>query len=100
MGLLSFMPELKEIKVLQQTINEYEKNAKWHLYLWRDEDILGVIGVRIANNEDAVIEHISVNESYRNIGTGRKIDEEIVKMNHDELTVTFDGLTEEFFNKC
>ena len=55
MGLLSFMPELKEIKVLQQTINEYEKNANWHLYLWRDEDILGVIGVRIENNEDAEI---------------------------------------------
>src|SRR5690625_2447737 len=100
MGLLSFMPELKDIKVLQQTIKEYEENENWHLYLWREEDILGTIGVRIEDNINAVIQHISVNPSHRNLGIGKKMVEEIKKMYQEKLAVCADELVEEFYNKC
>src|SRR5690625_527885 len=100
MRLLSFMPELKDIKILQQTIKEYEENSNWHLYLWREEDILGAIGVRIENEIDAVIQHISVNPSHRNLGIGNKMVEEVKKMYQEKLNVCADELTEEFFNKC
>ena len=31
MGLLSFMPDAKDVKELQQHIKEYETNPDWHL---------------------------------------------------------------------
>ena len=100
MGLLSFMPELKDIKVLQQTIKEYEQNSDWHLYLWREGDILGAIGVRIEDNINAVIQHITVNPSHRNLGIGRKMIKEIQKNYQGKLAVCADEFTEEFYNKC
>ena len=62
MGLLSFMPDDNDVKSLQETIKKYETDDDWHLYLWKyDDDIVGVIGVRIENGIKAVIQHISVN---------------------------------------
>src|SRR5688500_10494596 len=87
MGLLSFMPELKDIKILQQTIKEYDETPNWHLYLWRDEDVLGAIGVRIENDIHAIIQHVSVNPSHRNLGIGRKMVEEIKEHYQGKLTV-------------
>ncbi len=69
MGLLSFMPDDNDVKSLQETIKKYETDDDWHLYLWKyDDDIVGVIGVRIENGIKAVIQHISVNPSFRNMG--------------------------------
>lgn len=79
MGLLSFMPEQKDVKKLQETINNYEKSSNWHLYLWREDDILGAIGIRL-DEANAVIQHITVNPSHRNQGIGRKMVNEIKKM--------------------
>lgn len=59
MGLLSFMPEEKKVKKLQETINEYESNENWQLYLWKEEEVLGTIGVRL-EDEKVVVQHISV----------------------------------------
>src|SRR5690625_5435319 len=74
MGLLSFMPSEKDVKVLQQTMKEYESNPNWHLLLWKEnDDIVGAIGLKIKNDINAVIQHISVNQSYRNMGIGRKM---------------------------
>src|SRR5690625_2461344 len=100
MGLLSFMPEEKDVKKLQQTIKEYEENSDWHLYLWREEDVLGAIGVRVENDINAVIQHISVNPYHRNLGIGKKMVQEIKKMYQEKLAVCADDLTEEFYNKC
>ncbi len=100
MGLLSFMPEEKDVKTLQQTIKEYEINDDWHLYLWRDESIIGAIGVRIEDDLDAVIQHISVNPSYRNHGIGMKMVSEIKQLYEKKYVVCADEFTERFFNKC
>lgn len=100
MGLLSFMPEEKEVKKLQHTIKEYETNPDWHLYLWKDEDVLGAIGVRIEDDINAVIQHISVNPSYRKMGIGEKMVNEINKMYQDKYAVCADDLTQQFYNKC
>lgn len=46
MGLLSFMPNEKDLKQLQQTIKDYETDTDRQLFLWKeDEDIVGAIGV-------------------------------------------------------
>lgn len=100
MGLLAFMPEEKDVKTLQQTMQEYEENDDWHLYLWRDESIIGAIGVRIENDLNAVIQHISVNPSHRNSGIGMNMVNEIKRIYEKEYVVCPDEATEEFFNKC
>ncbi|WP_404452897.1 GNAT family N-acetyltransferase [Virgibacillus necropolis] len=100
MGLLSFMPEEKEVKKLQQTIKEYETNPNWHLYLWKDEDVIGAIGVRIEDEINAVIQHISVSPSHRNMGIGKKMVNEVNKVYQDKYAVCADDLTQQFYNKC
>ncbi|GAB3052566.1 GNAT family N-acetyltransferase [Virgibacillus ainsalahensis] len=100
MGLLSFMPEeKKDVKKLQQTIKEYEINPDWHLYLWKEDDIIGAVGLRIDDDINAVIQHISVNPSYRNIGIGRKMINEVVHLYQEKYVVSTTDEIEEFFNK-
>ncbi|HLS08586.1 GNAT family N-acetyltransferase [Lentibacillus sp.] len=99
MGLLSFMPEEKDVKKLQQTIKEYETNPDWHLFLWKEEDVLGAIGVRIENDIDAVVQHVSVNPSHRNSGIGKKMVKEVRDMFGDKYAVCADESTQEFLNK-
>lgn len=100
MGLLSFMPEERDVKKLQETIKEYETNPDWHLYLWKKDDILGAAGLRIEDGMYAVLQHISVNPSYRNQGIGKQMISEIRKMYEGKYKVCADELTEEFYNKC
>ncbi|QKY69239.1 GNAT family N-acetyltransferase [Lentibacillus sp. CBA3610] len=100
MGLLSFMPEEKDVKKLQQTIKEYETNTDWHLFLWKEEDVLGAIGVRIENDINAVVQHITVNPSHRNSGIGKKMVEEIQNMYGDKYAVCANESTQQFLNKC
>lgn len=100
MGLLSFMPEEKDVKVLQQTIEEYEENSDWHLYLWRDEDILGIIGIKTDDNQKVTIQHISVNPSHRNAGIGKNMVQAIKRLYEDKYTICSDELTSSFYNKC
>jgi len=72
MGLLSFMPAEKDLKVLQQTIKQYEANEDWQLFLWKEEeDIIGLIGVIFENTDSITIQHISVNPSHRKQGVGK-----------------------------
>lgn len=99
MGLLSFMPEEKDVKKLQQTIKEYEENPSWELYLWKEEDILGIIGVRLDDNQ-AIIQHISVTPSHRNQGIGRKMIEEIKQRLGGEYKILANHQTDKFLNKC
>lgn len=101
MGLLSFMPMEKDVKLLQQTMKEYESNPDWHLYLWKEEDdIVGAIGLKIENELNAVIQHISVNPSYRNIGIGKKMIEAVKKQYASKYDVCADERTQQFFHKC
>lgn len=101
MGLLSFMPEGKKVKKLQETIYEYESNENWHLYLWKEEeDVLGAIGLRIENDMEVVIQHISVNPSHRNVGIGHKMISEIKQLYKENYSVCPNDFTRSFFNKC
>lgn len=101
MGLLSFMPEeKKDVKKLQETIKSYETISNWHLFLWREEDILGAIGIRKEDDEYVVIQHVTVNPSHRNMGIGQKMIEAIKNKYQDKYTVCADSLTEDFYNLC
>lgn len=100
MGLLSFMPDEKEVKKLQQTVREYEENPDWQLFLWKEDDVLGVIGVVIENEVNAVIKHVSVNPSHRNSGIGSKMVQEVKQIYGSKYAVCANDATEDFLNKC
>lgn len=101
MGLLSFMPEQKDVKILQTTIEQYGSNENWHLYLWRkDEDVLGAIGLKIEDNMSAIIQHISVDPSHRNLGIGKNMVREVKKIYENQFEVVPDEKIERFFHKC
>ncbi len=100
MGLLSFMPLQKDVKVLQETMNQYETNPNWHLLLWKEkDDVVGAIGLKIENDINAVIQHISVNPSYRNTGIGRKMIHEVIQMYGEKYDVCANENIQEFFDK-
>jgi len=102
MGLLSFMPEeKKDVKKLQQTIKEYETNDDWHLHLWKeDDDVLGAIGIKIVDNTHAIIQHISVNPSHRNMGIGKKMVNEINRIYKDKFTISSTDEIQDFYHTC
>lgn len=101
MGLLSFMPVEKDVKILQQTMKEYETNPEWHLYLWKDDDdVVGAIGLRIKDELNVIIQHVSVNPSYRNMGIGKKMVDEIQQLYGEKYDVCPDELTQNFYHKC
>ena len=71
MGLLSFMPDEKDIKKLQQSMKSYETEESTHLFLWKeDDDFIGLIGIEVHGNT-AVLVDVSVNPSHRGQGVGR-----------------------------
>lgn len=73
MGLLSFMPQEKDLKKLQETIHNYENNPNWHLFMWKkEEDFVGLIGVEISE-EMCLVHHITVNPSHRGEGIGKEL---------------------------
>ncbi len=73
MGLLSFMPNEKDLKQLQQTMKNYETNDDWQLFLWKqEEDFIGIIGV-IVREHAVEVQHISVNPSHRHQGIGKQM---------------------------
>ncbi|WP_368651995.1 GNAT family N-acetyltransferase [Ornithinibacillus sp. 4-3] len=100
MGLLSFMPaEKKDVKLLQHTMKEYETNSDWHLYLWKEEDILGAIGLKIVDGE-VIIQHISVNPSHRNMGIGKKMLNEIKRQYEENYTISAAELVKNYVEAC
>jgi riboflavin biosynthesis RibT protein len=100
MGLLSFMPEEKDVKKLQATIKEYETNPNWHLYLWKeDDDIIGAIGLRV-DGEQAIIQHISVNPSHRNVGIGKKMIQEVANLYGSNYELKPVEQIERYFEHC
>lgn len=99
MGLLSFMPEEKDVKKLQETIHTYETNEQWHLYVWREEAILGVIGLKLDNNQ-AIIQHLSVNPSHRNTGLGTKMVQAVKEKYRESYNIQADEQVDAFFKRC
>ncbi|MCO7126757.1 GNAT family N-acetyltransferase [Sporolactobacillus shoreicorticis] len=101
MGLLSFIPSEKEIKLLLQTIKRYEDEESWQLFLWKDdEDVLGVIGIQMISDHEAVVEHISVNPSYRAEGVGKKMILALGKMIGEQVHLVPSQTIKSYFDKC
>ncbi|MBY0122531.1 GNAT family N-acetyltransferase [Bacillus sp. S/N-304-OC-R1] len=99
MGLLSFMPNEKDLKVLQQTMRQYETEENRQLFLWKEgEDIIGLIGVSFKDHA-AMIEHISVNPSHRHQGIGKTMVKALKEM-YSEKELKSNEMTDAFLNKC
>ncbi|MFD1032504.1 GNAT family N-acetyltransferase [Metaplanococcus flavidus] len=99
MGFLSFMPREQDFAVLQKTIQRYETEPDWQLYLCREgNDIIGVIGIEI-KKYTFIVHHICVNPSYRNGGVGHLMVEKVQQM-HESLAMCTSSETQEFLAKC
>jgi riboflavin biosynthesis RibT protein len=98
MGLLSFMPNERDLKQLQNSIKKYETEDDWQLFLWKEEDIIGLIGV--ITHEDLVeVQHISVNPSHRHGGIGKSMVK-AVKQHYKDKDCYPTEDTAAFFEKC
>ena len=99
MGLLSFMPTEKDLKKLQATMKEYETDESRQLFLWKEEDIVGIIGTFIVNDETVEIQHISVNPSHRHQGIGKKMVKAL-RLAYPEKELKPNEYTAAFFERC
>ncbi|WP_421379353.1 GNAT family N-acetyltransferase [Bacillus salacetis] len=98
MGLLSFMPQEKDLKKLQQTMLNYEQEDDWQLFLWKDEDIVGLIGV-VVGEEAIEVRHISVNPSHRHEGIGKAMLRTLSDIYSNKVLKPNEH-TAAFFEKC
>lgn len=100
MGLLSYMPNEKDLKRLQQTIKQYEVDKNWQLFLWKvDEDIIGLLGGMWSEDSTFTIHHISLNPSHRGQGIGLEMIKALKGLYPDK-DITANEETKAFFNKC
>jgi riboflavin biosynthesis RibT protein len=98
MGLLSFTLSEKEIKKLLHTMKQYETEEHWHLFLWKEEDIIGLLGV-VTGDDKIEIQHISVNPSHRHHGIGKKMVKALKEM-YPEKCIQPNEDTAAFIDKC
>ncbi|WP_456274174.1 GNAT family N-acetyltransferase [Bacillus sp. AK031] len=98
MGLLSFMPQEKDLKKLQQTMQNYEQEDNWQLFLWKDEDIVGLIGV-VIESDSIEVRHISVNPSHRHEGIGKSMLRTLSDIYSNKMLKPSE-YTAAFFDKC
>ncbi|MBP3039004.1 GNAT family N-acetyltransferase [Bacillaceae bacterium Marseille-Q3522] len=100
MGLLSFMPDEKDLKKLQQTMKQYDSNETWQLFLWKEEDdIVGLLGVSFPGDSEMEIQHISVNPSYRQQGIGKSMIKALKEL-YPQKTLNANSNTAGFLQKC
>jgi riboflavin biosynthesis RibT protein len=99
MGLLSFVPGEKDIKKLQQSMKQYESAEGWQLFLWKEEDITGLIGIFHTDEQTVEIQHISVNPSHRGQGIGRNMVNGIQEM-FPGKKITANQVIAPFYEKC
>lgn len=100
MGLMSFMPAEKDLKKLQQTMKEYETEETRQLFLWKEEDIIGLIGAQYHHDTNALeIMHISVNPSHRFQGVGKRMVNALREMYPDKNIIS-NEYTAAFIEKC
>lgn len=99
MGLLSFMPQEKDIKRLMETVQQYEQQDNCMLYLWkRGEEYIGIVGV-LAEETVATIQHITVIPSHRGEGIALKMLQELCDLGlFTEIKPNEE--TEPFVQKC
>lgn len=97
MGLLSFMPQEKDVKRLVETMSKYEHDENWQLFFWKKgEEYIGIVGV----SEEAgiaTIQHITVIPSHRGEGVAMAMLQELSKQ-YEMLQAN--DTTEPFIKKC
>lgn len=99
MGLLSFMPNEKDLKQLQQTMKNYETNDDWQLFLWKEEeDFIGIIGA-IVREHAVEVQHISVNPSHRHQGIGKQMVKALKEL-YPNKSLCANDMTAPFLDKC
>ena len=99
MGLLSFMPQEKDVKHLMETMQHYETDENWLLYLWKKgEEYVGVIGI-VKQGSTAVIQHITVIPSYRGEGVAMEMLQEIKEIEAFE-SIEPNEETAPFIDRC
>lgn len=98
MGLLSFMPDERDIKKLQQTMKNYETNDNMQLFLWKDEEIIGLVGTEISTDW-IEIHHLSVNPSFRQQGVGKSMVKALKELFPDK-EIKANEYTSSFLGKC
>lgn len=99
MGLLSFMPNEKDIKKLTETIHTYEQDDNWSLYLWKkDDEYIGLVGVKVVDSI-ATIQHVSVIPSYRGEGIAREMLQELNEQGIYKNILANEEI-KEFVRKC
>lgn len=77
MGLISLMPQEKDVKRLMDTMQQYEQDENWVLYLWKNgEEYVGIVGL-LVDGTDATIQHITVIPSYRGEGVALEMLQEL-----------------------
>jgi riboflavin biosynthesis RibT protein len=100
MGLLSFMPNQKDLQKLQMTMEQYKTEQESQLYLWKEEEgIIGLIGILFVDQDLIQIKHISVSPSHRGNGVGKKMVKALKEL-HPDFRFIPDEDTVAFFNKC
>lgn len=98
MGLISLMPQEKEIKRLMETIQQYEQNDKWTLYLWKKNDeYVGAVGI-MEQDQIVTLQHITVIPSYRGEGVAMEMLQELKDMGYEKIVPNDD--THAFVQKC
>lgn len=99
MGLLAYMPDEKNVKKLQQKIKKYEEDPRWQLYLWKEQDdIVGIVGICLLEDETVQLNHISVNPSFREEGIGKKMIAALQNIYNGKVVPSVQ--TALFFAKC
>lgn len=99
MGLLSYMPGDKNVKKLQELIQQYETDSRWQLYLLKEnEDFIGLIGLQM-DEDEYTIQHLSVNPSFRGEGIGQEMVRRVRAQFPDKVCRTTVE-TESFIEKC
>lgn len=99
MGLLSFMPQEKEVKRLMETMQKYETNNDWQLFLWKKEDeYVGIIGISL-DDSIATVQHITVLPNYRGEGIAQNMVKELLNFDHISEIKASEN-TAQFITKC
>ena len=77
MGLISLMPQEKDVKRLMETMQHYEQDDNWVLYLWKKgEEYVGIVGI-LVDDTMATVQHITVIPSYRGEGVALEMLQEL-----------------------
>jgi riboflavin biosynthesis RibT protein len=102
MGLLSFMPQEKELSQLLKTMKQYEENDNRKLFLWKEEeDFIGIAGLYISEDDKAQLTHICVVPSHRHLGIGKKILDALPNaLKAMNATLVPNEQTKSFYDRC